>query len=174
MNYGSDNEAVAAFDEEYGLTLPSVSGQDGGGNEVSDLYLIASYPTVIVIAPDHQIVNQYVNPPSADNIIDAVVEAGGILVDVAENEQKTNSPVMVPNPVTNTGYLLFHAEKDVRFRYLIFDLTGQKLYESEGGQLGAGQQRIKLPVDKLNNGIYFVQLLIDEKTPETIRFIVAR
>ena len=174
MNYGSHNDAVADFDEEFGLTLPSVSGLDGGGNEVSDLYQIASYPTVIVITPDHQIVNQFVNPPSYDNIVDAVVEAGGILVGVSENEQKTDRPAVSPNPVTGSGYLLFHAKEDMDFSYLIYDLTGKELYKSGTKHTSEGQQRIQLPVDGLKNGMYFVQLIIDEKTYETIRFIVAR
>ena len=174
MNYGSHNDAVAAFDEEYGLTLPSVSGMDGGGNEVSNLYQIASYPTVIVITPDHQIANQFVNPPSADNIIDAVVDAGGILVDVHENEQTIDRLKVAPNPVTGLGYLLFHAKKNMSFSYRMYDLTGKILYESETERADEGQQRIKLPVNELKNGMYFVQLLIDEETSETIQFIVAR
>jgi len=174
MNYGSHNDDVAAFDEEFGLTLPSVSGIDGGGNEVSDLYQIASYPTVIVITPDHQIVNQYVNPPSYDNIVAAVTEAGGILVGVPENGQKTDGLAVAPNPVTGSGYLLFHAKKDMDFSYRIYDLTGRELYRSETERAGEGQQKIKLPVHNLKNGMYFVQLTIDEKVHETIRFIVAR
>ena len=141
---------------------------------MSDVYQIASYPTVIIITPDHQIVNQYVNPPSEDNIIDAVVEAGGVLVDIHENEQIAEELQVAPNPVTGSGYLLFHAKRNMNFSYRIYDLTGKILFESETRQVGDGQQRIKLPVNDMKSGMYFVQLIIDEKATETIRFIVAR
>jgi thiol-disulfide isomerase/thioredoxin len=174
INWGSDNEILEAFDEEFGITLPTASGTQGGGNAVFELYEILSYPTVIVITPDHQIVVQYMDPPSFDNIREAVLAVGGVLVGVSENESPVTQLTVSPNPISNTGYLFFNAQKSMNLSYRIFDLTGQERYSSSTIMLHSGQQKIKLPVDELNNGMYFVQLLIDEKIPETIRFVVAR
>jgi len=174
INWGSDNELVAEFDEEFGITLPTVSGTQGGGNSVFELYDILSYPTVIVITPDHQIVEQYINPPSYENIADAVTAAGGILVNTQENKQVVDQISVYPNPVSNSGYVAFITLKDVDFSFRIYDLTGQEQFRSSAMYLSRGQQKLKLPVEKLKNGMYFVQLIIDEKIPETIRFVVAK
>ncbi len=174
INWGSDNELVAEFDEEYGITLPTASGTQGGGNAVFELYEILSYPTVIVITPDHQIVEQYIDPPSFENITDAVTAAGGILVNTQENKVVIDQISVYPNPVGTAGYVAFNIRKDAGFLFSIYDLTGQELFRSQAMYLFKGQQKIKLPVENLTNGMYFVQLIIDEKIPETIRFVVAK
>lgn len=80
INYNDDNHSVEFFDSIFGLTYPSVSGTQGGGNIVFEAFQINSWPTVIVITPDGLIHNQYVWPPTEQNVTDAVVAAGGILV----------------------------------------------------------------------------------------------
>jgi thiol-disulfide isomerase/thioredoxin len=78
INWGSDNELVRQFDSVWGAYYPSVSGLQGGGNAVVDLYQVQSYPTVILIAPDRSILNNHIWPPAAVNINAEVLTAGGI------------------------------------------------------------------------------------------------
>jgi len=73
MDIGNNNAECVAFDETYGLTYPTVSGTEGGGNAVNSTYGIPAYPTVILIAPDHSIVIQDLWPiPNAQTIINAL------------------------------------------------------------------------------------------------------
>ncbi|GAB1404995.1 hypothetical protein MASR1M74_21740 [Lentimicrobium sp.] len=77
INWGSDNEQVAVFDSLWGVHFPSISGQQGGGNSVVELYEVMSYPSVILIAPDRSILHPYIWPPQQDTINSLVYAAGG-------------------------------------------------------------------------------------------------
>jgi len=174
INGGSDNEEVALFDETYGITHPSASGTQGGGDLVHENYEILSYPTVIVITPDHQIVEQGINPPTTENITDAVIAAGGIWVSTPETENTLEEISIYPNPTNNFGYLSLNALERIILSYGIYDMLGKRLFLSETMHIDQGQQRIVMPVNELNNGMYFVKLVINEKTSKTIRFIVSK
>lgn len=78
MNWGSDNHAVHVFDSTWGAYYPSVSGLQGGGNNVVDNYQVQSYPTVILIGPDRNIINNHIWPPETDTINQLVLSAGGV------------------------------------------------------------------------------------------------
>jgi len=174
INSGSDNEAVAYFDESLGLTYPSASGTQGGGNAVFESYEIIAYPTVIVITPDHQIVNQFIEPPTTENITDAVIAAGGIWVSEPEEDEIVDYIVVHPNPTKNNGYISFNAREDASLQYGIYDMLGRQFFLSGEVTISAGQSSISLPVNELKSGMYFVKLLINEKATKTIRFIVSK
>lgn len=78
INWGSDNDAVHLFDSIWGANYPSVSGLQGGGNNVVDAYQVQSYPSVILIAPDRSILNNHIWPPLRDTINAEVLTAGGV------------------------------------------------------------------------------------------------
>jgi thiol-disulfide isomerase/thioredoxin len=71
---GDSDAEVLQYENSYGGLLPSVSGNDGGGNSVNSAYGISAYPTVILIAPDHTILEQDIFPVS--NITTALPNAG--------------------------------------------------------------------------------------------------
>jgi thiol-disulfide isomerase/thioredoxin len=72
-NDNTDAE-VLQYELDYGGLLPSVSGIEGGGNAVISAYGISAYPTVILIAPDHTILEQDIFPVS--NITTALPSHG--------------------------------------------------------------------------------------------------
>lgn len=76
INWGSNNENVQDFDSVYGAFYPAISGTQGGGNRAVDSFQILSYPTVILIAPNRQIVEQYIWPPS-QLVLDSIISAYG-------------------------------------------------------------------------------------------------
>jgi len=71
---GDSDAEVLQYELDYGGLLPSVSGIEGGGNAVNSAYGISAYPTVILIAPDHTILEQDIFPVS--NITTALPNAG--------------------------------------------------------------------------------------------------
>ena len=71
---GDTDAEVLQYENNYGGLLPSVSGIEGGGNAVNSAYGISAYPTVILIAPDHTILEQDIYPVS--NITTALPNAG--------------------------------------------------------------------------------------------------
>lgn len=107
INWGSSNAIVHEFDSVYGAFFPAISGTQGGGNRVVDSFQVLSYPTVVLIAPDHQILSQYIWPPS-QLALDSIISAhGGIMqtcnVGAETNpRQKPASSLLVwPNPATD-------------------------------------------------------------------------
>ncbi len=62
MNTGENDATCIAFDTQHGLTFPTVSGSEGGGTAVNNAYNPTAYPTIILIAPDHTIVEQDIWP----------------------------------------------------------------------------------------------------------------
>jgi len=74
IDYGDSDAEVLQYENSYGGLLPSVSGNDGGGNAVVSSYGIGAYPTVVLIAPDRTILEQDIYPVS--NITTALPNAG--------------------------------------------------------------------------------------------------
>ncbi len=70
VDTGDDDAACIAFDEQHGIEFPTISGVEGGGTAICNTYGIGAYPTYILIAPDHSIVEQDIWPvPSAQTFI---------------------------------------------------------------------------------------------------------
>ena len=174
INYGDNNDGVISFDSIYGVTLPSVSGLQGGGDHVYIDYEVQSYPSVIVITPDHQIVEQHVWPPTTENIIDAVYEAGGIMVGLKENTSANKNAVVFPNPVQGRAFLNLESEAEGQLSYVIYDMIGNKLTSSASIHINKGSNIIELNCGNLKNGSYFVSYQVDKNNRQTAGFVVAR
>ncbi|HOI86572.1 MAG TPA: redoxin domain-containing protein [Lentimicrobium sp.] len=90
INWGSNNDEVRLFDSLWGANYPAVSGQQGGGNAVVDMYQVQSYPTVILIAPDRTILNNHIWPPSNDILNAEILAAGGVPLQCTVNTTSLN------------------------------------------------------------------------------------
>ena len=127
-----------------------------------------------MITPDHQIVNQFIDPPTAENITNAVIAAGGMWVSTPENENIVENIRVYPNPIIDNGYISFEAKENAVLTYAIYDMLGKQISYTENLNISSGQKNISIAADELKNGMYFVKLSVNEKLPETIRFIVAK
>ena len=172
LNWGNDNQGVREFDSIYGLTFPSVSGSQGGGNIVFNQYQIQSYPTVIVINTAHEITNQYVWLPTEENIEEAIIAAGGILV--GTNEMKGIHPEFsfFPNPVHKEGAINISLTEASNVEFRIYSILGKQLISGEQQLLPSGKRSIPVSVSQLRNGIYFIKINVGGKMQKTIRFVV--
>lgn len=174
INWGSDNQGVHDFDSVFGLTFPSVSGLQGGGNIVYNQYEIQSYPTVIVIKPDHLISNQYIWVPSEENIEEAIIDAGGIFVGTEENIGDEAPFSFYPSPLTEKGLISLELMKPGTVAFEVFDIFG-KLMKSESQYfVSAGKHNIPLSVAQFPAGFYFIRLMKDQESVETVSFVVNR
>jgi thiol-disulfide isomerase/thioredoxin len=175
INWGDNNENVHEFDSIFGLTFPTASGIQGGGNYVYEDYEILTYPTVIIITPDHQIVNQYLWPPSADSIISAVTDAGGMYVGIEDIKKQTVENISVyPNPVTNSARLMINLKSAASVGFDLIDMVGKVHFTSTNHDLNKGTNRIEIPVSGLDNGMYFVRLSVNGAVVDSYRFTIAR
>lgn len=74
-----DEDAARAWCNEYGIMFPTIHTESEGvtGDQICEMYGIPSYPTVILIAPDRQIVLHDIWPVLyTDDIINALTPFG--------------------------------------------------------------------------------------------------
>ncbi|PID94368.1 MAG: hypothetical protein CSA95_03550 [Bacteroidetes bacterium] len=128
IDKGSTNSDVRAFDLEYGITMPSISGLEGGGNKSHSIFEIQSTPTVILIAPDYTILEQVVWPPSTENIDSVLIEAGVMPMGSLSLAPPPQSRVW-PNP--SSGSLsLFLVDEEPEVSVHLFDAMGRKRFST--------------------------------------------
>ncbi len=172
INWGNNNSGVIEFDSIYGLTFPTASGTQGGGNVIYGEYDILSYPTVIVIMPDHSIVEQYIWYPSEEFITDAVIAAGGTLVNTNELSYEEVDLKVFPNPVSSIGTIEFELQSTTNIFFTVYNLLGRQVYNSEPTRYEKGKIQIPFFATELENGYYFVKIQSDEGNIATTRVSV--
>ena len=74
---GDSDAACLNWVSTYGVEYPTISGV-GGGTDICNAYGIESYPTVILIKPDHSIVINDLWPMTTAQAIITILEAQGI------------------------------------------------------------------------------------------------
>jgi len=163
INYNGTNADVIFFDSLFGLTFPSASGLDGGGNAAFHLFQLSAYPTVLVIRPDKVITSPYVWPPTTDNIINAVTFAGGTLVGFNEFHGEADF-IVTPNPVVQGATIQLLLNQKEALTIDLLDTSGRlikRLMKHE--MFDAGQHRINFSAEDLPNGIFFVAFTTERK-----------
>jgi PKD repeat protein len=78
VNYGDNSAACILFDQTYGVDFPCISGIEGGGTAINSTYGITAYPTYILIAPNHDIVEQDMWPISSVQTFINYFESNGL------------------------------------------------------------------------------------------------
>jgi thiol-disulfide isomerase/thioredoxin len=171
INWGSDNNAVHLFDSIWGANYPSVSGLQGGGNNVVDAYQVLSYPSVILIAPDRSILNNHIWPPLRDTINAEVLAAGGI-------PQSCTVGLNQPGLIASTTLLAIpagHGRVQLKFNRQADQGMHLQVFSSDGRLVArhfyAGSQT-EVFLSDLNPGFYFASLVSEGKQVGTVKFPV--
>lgn len=149
---GDDNAACLNWVNTYGIEYPTISGTDGG-TALCSQYGIGAYPTVILIAPNRQIVIQDLWPISNAQSVITALEAQGLqqhecTTGIEAVNVDENPFVLFPNPANDNITL-----KGVHQGLVsVYNAIGQKLddYNVDGDEL-------MISTSKYGNGIYFVK-----------------
>ncbi len=165
VNYNGTVDQVIHFDSVYNISLPSCSGLEGGGNLAFETFQVSSYPTVVVIQPDRTITHQRVWEPTANNIITAVLESGGMYLGASEIKAHNDAVLEVyPQPASN--WLNFRANllRGDQARCQIKDINGKTLISNaiEITPL-SGLASGRLDVDRLKSGTYILELISGDR-----------
>ena len=127
--WGDDNAGVAYFDSIHGLSFPSVSGSQGGGNQVHTQYMVVSTPTVILISPDREILEKYIWERTRANINAAIIAAGGSMVGLTDPRYSIiKEPRLYPNPSHGPVNVTLELEKTASCHVEIYRMAGTKVY----------------------------------------------
>lgn len=171
--WGDDNNGVAHFDSIYGITHPSVSGSQGGGNLVYNDYQVISTPTVILINPEREIVENYIWEPTQVNLNTAIIAAGGSMVGVEDNMVRDENNILIyPNPANGRINIKTSAIGSGQYYMEVYNLLGILVHQSDPEYLTSGKQVIHADLTALPGGTYFVRLIKNGQHQSLSRLIL--
>jgi len=150
------NAEVIDFDEEFGVTIPSASGEEGNGASVFELYNIGITPTIMLIGADTLIHYPSIWPPLTDSIDSLVMLKGGIMsncaTNISENELFDISFVY-PNPAKENIFIDLSKIQGKHLQLEISNVQGQIIHQST---VSNHHQIINMPIHQFDSGLYFV------------------
>lgn len=160
IDYDDTNAEVMAYDAQFGIQYPSVSGTQGGGNGVINQYGISGFPTFYVIDSSKTIVQQ-IDPPTLQ-VFDFRFQQLGL--QPAPCSSKTTEAVgeealeIYPNPLGADQILQVRLpEGDMREgSYEVFDCCGRLLLD--GSIEAGGDGYANLNTGNLPEGIFILAL----------------
>ncbi len=153
IDLGNSDEQVIAFDNAFGTSYPAVSGSDGGGNQVCNAYGISSYPTLILIAPDREIVIKDIWPVSNGQYLISLIsqhgpqeaECGEVEIVYEDMHQISIYPVPA-NDFVNIA-------NATDYKLSVYSYTGKTIFEKD---ITSNEETIDLK--DLNTGVYVFKL----------------
>ncbi len=171
VDSGDSDAQVLQYEEDHGGLIPSVSGNDGGGNAVVSAYGIGAFPTIILIAPDRSIVSQDIFPVTEANFHAAITTDAGLPSNEAAcslvglNDLVNTGTAIIksyPNPVSTSLNLEFSIATATSITVEVYNLVGQKVMTIPAEQYAAGIHQLQLSTEELSNGTYTVNLVEPE------------
>ncbi len=84
--------------------------------------------------------------------------------DLGIEDVATEAEVLVyPNPFSNYTNMVINTNKVSQINVNMYNILGELVYQSDEGMHAPGEQSIRISGDNLENGIYFVQVLVNEQ-----------
>lgn len=164
INWGADNIGVTDFISAHAVGYPCVSGLQGTGNEVNELYEIASHITCLVIMPDGEIAGQFFAPnayPTRDSLNSLLMTLGAEMYNCSLSTEQLNNEnnriEISPNPVNYNTKLNLKVEFSGPYEIEILNITGQVL-KSFPVYLDSHHQIIDLNLEAFSEGLFFIRL----------------
>jgi hypothetical protein len=160
ISYSGDNATIHEWDSIYGIQYPTVSGFQGGGNNVYSQYEILSTPTILLVAPNRDILGQVYLPDFVPQttVIDSMIMANGIMPTFTSTRGLLNGGlnekiIVYPNPAHETISMNgLNADKDNTFLLTVMNISGQKILEP------FLQNTQQVSVKEMPDGFYFLNL----------------
>ena len=151
-----DNNMVMGFIDEFNTHYPTASGLDGGGVRVFTDFEIPYTPSLILIAPDHSIVEQAIPRPTiAQDLIDFLESYHFSVSGVADDINGKNADfIFFPNPVENQLNIKTATNEKIK-QIKIYQLTGQEIFSKSNRLSSIGNT---IDVSFLNKGIYLLSV----------------
>ncbi len=162
VSWGDDNAGVIYYDSVHGITYPSISGFEGGGNQINNLYNIIAYPTVILIDPDRNVLNQHIWEPTRENINEEVLAAGGVILRTEEYTIEEKSFSVFPNPASEQFEIKFSKTPEESFHVAVYDILGNEVHKFFVKKLDI-DQKINVSLNQFKQGTYFIVIKTQDK-----------
>ncbi|MCE7923968.1 MAG: hypothetical protein DYG98_13000 [Haliscomenobacteraceae bacterium CHB4] len=160
IDYHDTDAEVQAYDQQFSIKYPSVSGLDGGGDAVVALYNISSFPTFYVIDSSKTIVEQ-IDPPTLQ-VFDYRFQQLGILPAACEvssaKETITSGHIeLYPNPLTGSSlFVQLPGEGYEGWYFEMLDFTGRLVHSGPLNSIGGLATEVE--VGDLPSGIFLLKI----------------
>lgn len=162
ISYSGDNSLIVEWDSTYGITYPTVSGSQGGGVDVHLAYQVLSVPTIVLIAPDKNIIGQLFLPDytPATNVIDSMLMAHGLFPTITGQEEKKQKQdfLIFPNPVKDRATLELDVTQNSELNIELINIQGRRVFQTSVIPNYTGRHSIALSFDNIERGIYFLKI----------------
>ena len=167
MDTGDTDAECIAFDEQFGVEYPTISGVEGGGTAICNTYQIGAYPTVILIAPDHTILEQDIWPiPTAQTIIDVLegygIEQNDCTVGISNIVDSQQEITLYPNPANSVLNINMTDSENSITKIQIVDMLGKVVSSIENIQ-STNNNIITIDLVGLNSGLFFINLTFENQ-----------
>lgn len=167
INWGSNNIGVTDFISVHAVGYPCVSGIEGTGNQVNELYEIASHISCLVILPDGEIAGQFFGPnayPTRDSLNSLLLSLGAEMDNCSLGTHQLNNEKnrieISPNPVNHYTKLNLEVKASGSYEIEILNSTGH-LLKTFPIYFDSHQQIIDLNLEAFSEGLYFIRLRQD-------------
>lgn len=156
-----DSDAVChEFDETYGVTYTTISGIEGNGAEIVSNYQIQAFPTIILIDPEGNIVEQDIYPIVNEYSVINPLESYGIIQSTCLTHIYEKTEVLdikiFPNPTTG----LFSIESPSNTTSTV------ELYNNYGNLILSVNDigLIQFDVGYLEKGVFTIHVISNNRT----------
>jgi len=181
INDRNSNAEINAYKSQYGVTNPCVSGTEGGGNAVVNSYAssynFTGFPTYAVICSD-QSVTWDIWPISADapEIKTSLENDCGLQASPAgiEDVIKVEFNAIYPNPASDYATVSYKLVERAKVSLEVYDMLGSLIKTVTPGPIYAGQKQTNLNVRDLDNGQYFVKLIVNDEEADIMKLTVMK
>lgn len=156
IDYEDTDAQVIAYEQEYDIHYPSISGVEGGGNAIVQDYGIQGFPTFFVVSPSKEIVSR-IDPPTIVVFDDELGKLGIAPQSCTSSTSEVaavNTFSVIPNPVSS-GSTVYLSNIDIAESRVanLYDMMGKKVLSQKGMD---AQSQLELPF--LPKGLYMLEI----------------
>lgn len=179
INDRNTDAEVDAYNAQYGVTNPAISGSDGGGlaivNSYAATYNFTGFPTYAVICSDQSITWDIwpisANAPeiqtSLENDCGLTASPAGI-----HDVEKVAINAIYPNPANEYATVAYKLKDRSMISIEVYNIIGELIKTVTPGYINAGQKETLLNVRDLAPGNYFVKLTVNNNLSDVMKLNV--
>jgi len=154
----------------YPLGISGTEGSSSGGPQsFSSLYGISAYPTMILIAPNREIVEQDMWPINTWSDFSTYFQSHGLnptIASVANPNVSLSNVSLYPSHASDLVSIDAKGNKIKSIR--LFDILGNVVLNKN---VNSSQGIENIDVSILRSGIYFAEVILNEKERQVLKFV---
>lgn len=155
------------------ITPNSVFSNTGNVIKMTD-YGASGMPKVVVLGgAAHTVFDNEINSFNTSTLTTGITNALAAPNSIHENTGANFQLSLFPNPITTTAKVSYTLEKAGDVKFVVFNILGEKVKTIPTEKQTAGKHETPINMESLSNGVYFVQLVVDDKT-ELLKFSISR